>query len=431
MIRFALIAMVAVAGGCKVDNELSCQRPENADRPECRDAGGGDDDGPDAAACSNSDQCNGGVCKLPEGVCVECLVNADCKGSAEPHCDTASNTCGACKQHADCDSNACLDTGECAAETDIAYVVSNGSGTACSKAMPCTLDQAVTLARPIIKVNASGQPAILSNKLTLQSVSLTILADPGAVIAAATTLLDRMFDIRGAGATVAMFDIRIRGTVGGGDIVGFSSIDAAEVLRLERVIFESAGAAGLRTSQGGTVFVDRSVFFNNNQGGAIFNGSVATVRNSVFAANGNETSGNTGGVQIIGPGAGTIFEFNTVADNVSLTGSTQVSCNGGFAMTNNIIVGTDKPTFSALCTYSFSLFDAGAPVGNGNNNNLNGAPAFVSTSPTSPMFYRIGAASAAKDNADPSATLKDDIDGTGTRPTGADMRRDIGADELP
>ena len=56
---------------------------------------GADPKGPGAvptAGCTTKDDCGGLVCSLPDGICVECLVDHDCKDKAKT-CDPKTLTC--------------------------------------------------------------------------------------------------------------------------------------------------------------------------------------------------------------------------------------------------------------------------------------------------------------------------------------------------
>jgi hypothetical protein len=88
------------------------------------DAGGdGDGDG-GPTACETSVDCGADapVCD-DDGLCVECVVNADCIGDPDaPICDRESRTCQGCAEHSDCGSLVCdRSSGACAAEADVIY----------------------------------------------------------------------------------------------------------------------------------------------------------------------------------------------------------------------------------------------------------------------------------------------------------------------
>src|SRR5438876_505855 len=78
--------------------------------------------------CSGSVPCSTGICS-PDGVCVECVANADCTGATAPICDTTANTCEGCNAHADCTTSHACDfaTGACIDKAMIAYVAAGGT----------------------------------------------------------------------------------------------------------------------------------------------------------------------------------------------------------------------------------------------------------------------------------------------------------------
>jgi hypothetical protein len=62
---------------------------------------GADPKGPGAVStggCTKNDECGDLVCSLPNGVCVECLVDHDCKGKGKT-CDPKTLTCVGCADH--------------------------------------------------------------------------------------------------------------------------------------------------------------------------------------------------------------------------------------------------------------------------------------------------------------------------------------------
>src|SRR5262245_26818724 len=127
------LAVVAVVG-CTKPNPNYCP---GAPDDNCKNI----DAGPDAPMhCTKSEDCTGAtatVCKLPAGVCVECLDRSTCTNANEPVCDPATSSCVACASHADCPaSGACLPEGACADAAQVAYVAPGGTG-ACTFGAPC------------------------------------------------------------------------------------------------------------------------------------------------------------------------------------------------------------------------------------------------------------------------------------------------------
>jgi len=156
------------------------------------------------------------------------------------------------------------------------------------------------------------------------------------------------------------------------------------------------------------------------------------VENSVFARN-------PGGITFTYPDASRPqrFENNTVVDNGSSTmtsGTLDTRClsGAGNGFRNNIVWSsfTPDPTsqVTSNCNHTYSLVYTGTSSAYPGTGNLLGDPAFVRISPSGslPADFHLTAASVARDTADPSNPLADDMDGD-ARP--ANGRADIGADE--
>jgi len=416
MTRIALLGVLGVLAvalaGCKVRNELSCEDPANADRPACT--------GVDAQeTCTGTADCSVGVCKLPDGLCVECVADTDCTAAAKPVCN-AMNTCEACTTHDQCGSKACnFATGECFPETDVAYVDAAGTGDTpdqCLRANPCnTLDKAMATDKPIIKFQGTDPVLVDSEQQVTHDVS--ILADRGA-------RLQRMSSVGpaitvGGGRTVTIQDLEIRGTDDGLAATGAT-------VTLDHVIVLSNPNRGL-TATNSQLVIRRSILAFNTGGGLSIADSTFDISNSLIVANGSNSSA-FGGARFTGIQSGSSFRFNSVADNdsdVAAIAIRGVSCEIGFSATSNIVTNN---ALSGGCMFDHSLFDnstATLPSGEGN---LVGDPRFDQTQLSAARdlrFYRIKDASDAIDHADPGATEKFDIDGD-PRPAG---RADIGADE--
>jgi len=362
--------------------------------------------------------CAEGVCNA--GVCVECVLNQDCADLANPTCDTASHTCRPCGKHADCDSEACLPTGVCVAETNVAYVANPGGGTACTKAAPCaTVNAAVARSTTHIKIEG----AITDPDLTsITGKGVTILADPRATLSRSMT--GPILEVQGDNADVTILDLAIRDGLGsGGDGVVLAGGTAK--LTLERVALIGNGGRGVFAASGGKLTMRQCVVSTNTLGGANVQNIAIEMTNNLFVANGGAGS-STGGLTLA-PNVGSVFQFNTVADNLSSTTTVAtrgINCVLAFAADSNIV------TTNALgpsCTFTSSLFDgvvAGAC-------NRMGDPMFKSVgvaNPTRKDFYRIQAGSLAIDGGAASGATLVDIDGE-PRPGG--NLNDMGADELP
>ena len=410
MIRIALIAVLALVG-CKQANPESCDNP-NSPHPDCRD-GGPDGPGDCDPACTG-----GEVCNPSNDMCVECLSPAQCPSQNEPLCDTSINECVGCTSHDQCASNACLPSGACAAEQEVAYVEAGASGN-CDRLTPCGLLSAgVATGRAIVKINVTTLPVTQTDKVTLTG-PLTIVADPGAKLASTGTA--QILEVKDAGTDVAIYDLELVGSALNNDAITLDS--GTPKLTLERMIIRGVGGRGV-DAQAGEITIRRCVFFDNNAGGAFLDAKF-TVTDSIFVANGDAAL--VSGAARLTPVSGSIFQFNTIADNTSQVATDDgVTCVAPFVGANNIV---SNDTLDTDCTFNFSLFQPTAPA-NGTNNQA-GDPLFTSRNPAdvaTATFYRLMANSPAKDDADPNATLTPDIDGD-VRPRGPGP--DIGADEAP
>jgi hypothetical protein len=101
------------------------------------------------------------------------------------------------------------------------------------------------------------------------------------------------------------------------------------------------------------------------------------------------------------------FEFNTVADNVSQSATNGLSCSGvSFGVSNSIFTNNVINN----CNITWSLTGLSGPPAMGMGNKV-GDPLFVSRTLLDPIFYHIDKMSAARNAADPAATIEKDIDG--------------------
>jgi hypothetical protein len=412
----SLVALVIAFAGCTRANPNYCPgAPDN----NCNNV----DAGPDAPMrCAASDECTQDgalVCKLPDGICVECVDRSTCMKPAEPVCDTTVNECVGCRSHGDCPaSGACLPDGSCADPAQVAYVAANGTGN-CTFGSPCG-----TLALGLMKGTATikmiGPGVIADSTLTTIARAVTIVADRGAVLD--NTVNGPILEVRTSTADVRIYDLEITGGVGADADAIVLGVGMPK-LTLERCLIHHNGGLGINAS-GGTVTVRRSVFAKNDKGGLLLSNTQFDLTNNVIAGNGG-TAADVGGLQLGAP-ATYVFQFNTVADNATRAGAmfNGINCTGPITLSNNIVTG-NKAT--PMCAFEYSLFDPGTAIA---ATNLVGDPAFrniLVDEATSPTFYRIAGASAALDKANAAATIAVDIDGD-VRPQGAG--RDLGADEL-
>lgn len=150
--------------------------------------------------------------------------------------------------HGQCASNACLPDGQCGSDTNVAYVDPAGSGTACTKNMPCvSLQTALKANKPFVKMAGTTK-----ENVTINGQTVIILADPGAKLTSDVAGKD-LFTITG-GSAVSIFDL---------EITGAKSVRSGE---------SDKGGIGLQLDNGtrGSVSLER-VTLSDNFGG--INGS--------------------------------------------------------------------------------------------------------------------------------------------------------------
>jgi len=207
------------------------------------------------------------------------------------------------------------------------------------------------------------------------------------------------------GAALTMYEVEMLDSpIGTVDIVN-ANVDLEQV-----TIHDNQGAQAAVDINGGELTFERSVIYAAS-GGCLRASAKYLIENSFLvgcAAEGFRQAG----LAI----AGSVFQFNTVANN-----GFGAVCAVPVALDDTIFAGNGSasPQIGPLCAASYSLFTDTAPNGTGNISN--GNPAFVANDDDHITFQ-----SDARDKADPAATLMFDFDGE-PRPHGA--ARDIGADE--
>lgn len=362
MKKVLLVWLLALVAACSKDNPYYC---ESAPDHNCAVTA------PDAAASCES---NPLIC-----------------GGATPVC--ANQSCRACVAHSECASDACLPTGACGTDDEVAFVKPGDS-----------IAAAVATGKPYVKLTGALDEAVV-----LTNVNVHFLADPGTTLTRSTS--GAIIDIHGT-SNVAIDDLVIRDGLGNtGHGINIASGESMVSLTLDHVALLDNGGIGVNAGDG-KLTMDRCIVSGNKNGGASI-AAAMDVANSLFVGNGSSTS-IVGGVSLTPRGSGNAFKFNTVADNFSSSGSVSVrGVNCPVPMTVNSTIVTGNAA-SLNCTFEYSL--------------LAGDPKFKATDATSPLapdYYRIGPTSDAIDHADNAATMARDIDGQLRE--GA---RDIGADEF-
>ena len=385
-----------------------------------------------------------------DGVCVECRDTMDCPGE-RPVCELGTGSCVKCRQHEQCESEVCNDTGTCEPEGDIIYVdrsVGADSGACGSKANPCgTIGllegglAKLTGARTTIKVRMGVylESVIVDGGQTVRFVGPATVSPP---------LNTPGFFVRN-GSDVSFDAMNIQDAAGNADADGLRCENFGSALRLRQCQVTANAAGGIQATDC-TVAIDSSVVGDNqgigvsvasseltveasrihrNRGGGLsIRDTEFVIRNNFVVSNGDALGTNFGGVKIDNSGAFTnqVFEFNTVARNASLAAAdssgVECSASGIIVLPNNIVFGgVGAPAVKTLnCSWAYSNVEGGASgIGN-----LDVDPKFVA--PLSGDFH-LAEDSPCRNLADPVAEVPVDIDGD-ARPQG--QRSDIGADEI-
>lgn len=417
-----LLLVAALCAGCKEQYSNWC---ENAPNHNCKNL---DAD----TSCVSNDECAApkSVCDLSGSkMCVQCIApdQISACGGTTPACGD-DHACRACAGHAECESKVCLPDGSCGDGATVAYVAPTGSGTACTKAMPCgTLAAAIATNKPLVKVGAGLVKDTATT--TIDGKTVTILADPGAK-------LDRDGDgpilvVSSANADVKIYDLEITGASGmaGADGVGLVANGGTPKLTLTRVTVSDNKGIGI-SANGGSLTVTRSTITANAGGGISVTGvgTMFDIENNFITFNGvatGPTATQLGGALIQPNTSGSKFTFNTITFNQN-DGSLYragVSCAGSMvAAQGNIIYKNTEGTTTSDATQSGGACQFGTSLVLGST-----AGDLGFKSPTAnPFDFHLTSASPATVVDAAGACTGIDFDGD-MRPIGAAC--DLGADE--
>jgi len=398
--------------------DLSCPGSEVCDTsqapPVCVDQLGSGHGAPDGSMQIDGAVTACGVCDNPT-----------------PVCDTDSTTCRGCYNDAECGSDVCSEwTGTCVAELDALYVRNGGTdaGT-CTRTQPCsTITRALALVdatRFTIKVFdgnyhdafVTSLPFVLSGENDGNNAHVFFKASLGhdhlLEIDGGTSLVEGVILDGGGqetvrvqgGAMVTMFQVEVLDSPLGAIDMSASSVDLEQV-----EVHDSQGTEAAINQTDGQLELESSVVYTVG-GACVKTQGAYLVENSFLVG-----CTGPGFVEAGALAAVQVFQFNTVANN-----GTGATCATPTAIKNTIFAtnGATTPQVTPLCAPTYSLFTDVAPSGTGNISS--GNPAFVVS-----VDDHITGQSAARDKADPAATLTFDYDGE-ARPHG--IASDIGADE--
>jgi hypothetical protein len=342
------------------------------------------------------------------GTMPACQINSDCHDANNPVCDqgtgSAHDTCRPCELNSECATNACLASGQCVEADQIAYVLSTGSGAACSMAVPCASISSAIELEPYVRILDSITESLAITK------TVTLIGDTGVVLTPQTANAP-VVSATGAAANVTLSRLEITGaTMALGDGV---SASGGATLDLDRVDIHDNGHMGVN-SLAATLAIDRSFIHVNSYGGIDVLESTYAIQNTIVAGNGNGAGTEIGGVAFA-QSTGTMI-FSTIASNVGNATVTGITCDGTIDFADDIVYSNAGTQASSGCTFTFSDVQGGSTTGG----NMDMPPMLDST-------YHLMSSSPVINQADVNATVPLDIDSQ-HRPQGS--VRDMGADEF-
>jgi hypothetical protein len=374
--------------------------------------------------------------------CVQCRPGAevdDCTTAAAPICDPDSSMCRGCEAHAECDSSVCdLGTGQCVAESAIAYVATTGVDTA-----PCSLtERCRTITRALATLGPGKRTILLAageygipGADTMGTETVTITASTASRfvflaqgnVGLARTSAGPLLQISGL-ADVTLEGIRLHDALGSdvGDGIRCVPQDGnAPTLTLRRMTIEQNAGQGVDATEC-NVTIERSTIARNNGGGVSLTTGTFSITNTFIVRNGGN-SALVGGALLSStvPGANR-FDFNTVSDNLCIDRQAGgVQCVAiGLVASSNLVWSNDSqmaPQISGSCDWVYSDIGPQDPVEPGTGN-VSLEPSFVAALTN----YHLQATSMVRERGDPDTTLTVDFDGDPR----ANGQPDIGADEV-
>lgn len=225
---------------------------------------------PDAGPmqCQSSIDCSAptAICDTTVGQCVQCTVTEHSACTGETPLCSVEDTCQACSAHSQCSSNVCLPDGSCSVENsaDVAYVTAGAPSTNfnCTKTDPCsTITAGLATKRPYIKVSGT-----LYEQVSFSDQTVTILAEPGAVLSGATTTAGSIITVAG-NSKLTVYDLEISGAKSTADGDGILMPGGSTVnLSLNRVKVLNNSRRGIY-ALGGAISISQSTISNNQVDG--------------------------------------------------------------------------------------------------------------------------------------------------------------------
>ena len=355
-----------------------------------------------ATHCTADEQCAAPTpfCDTTSETCQQCQVDPDCPAD-QPVC--AAGSCQICRDDSEC-SDACLPDGSCADPARIVHAAPSGGGTACSAAVPCDLDTAVSrlsAATDIVELAPGVYPRatalVLGTSATLDGDGATLRSTT------ATAVID-----------VEAGDVTLIGlAIDGNAMAGAICRQGGKLALVRAQVTGSAPAVSAACA----LTIDRSTIASNP-------GDAIDVTAGPVAITNSFVTGNASGVSLVGVATGTIAD-TTIANNAGAPPPAMpvgLSCDSAGVVVENDIIYNNP--ISGACTASYCDVDA-AFVGLGASD-VTLDPMFVSP----PASYHLAPASPVRGLGDPASTIDIDFDGE-PRPQPVGTPPDLGADEIP
>jgi hypothetical protein len=333
-----VLILALVVAGCETQSAKYCLlHPQDTFNCGYTDAGA------DAArACTADPDClpTDPRCDTDSHTCVQCLSSVDCTQPQATICNVETHTCQGCLANSDCPSQACLPSGMCGTDANVAYVdpTAPAGNMMCTLAAPCaTIAKALATKRPFIKLHGAISEVVALGK----NVVVAFLGDPGTSLTRPNNgAIFAFMD----GDVVDVYDIELIGAA----MINVAAVAAMDVFRLHHVRIHDCGITAI-TTNGGTFGLARSRLFSNPGGALVLGGPTQfAITNNFIVQNGSTgLNAAAGGVAINVMTAGfNQFTFNTIADNhVKGSGGNVggIACaTAGLVVPDNLIVHNDK-----------------------------------------------------------------------------------------
>ena len=415
--RVLILALLALAG-CLKKSKLYCEM-HATDLENCGYLDAGIDARPTCAGdpdCASSP--GAPYCELGTGFCVECYLPEHCAANPEKKfCDLETFRCASCREHADCTSAVCLDTGVCGDDSNVAYVdpMADPANMQCTFAAKCqTIADALATMRPYIKLQgAIVEPVDLSDRM------VTFLAEPGTTWSRSNGGVVLKIT---AGSEVSAYDVTILGMGDQG-----ISVESGSTARLTHITVTGCNTKDKPAIDvlDSTLVLTQSTLVGNLGGGLRTDAMTTFNVTNTFLVRNGKTDGMFGGAKLGATTSGVNkFEMNTIVDNIAGTGNVAgLFCAGAVPAPNNIIA---RNVAGAAVTTPANVPALGGCTTTGSIilddvTNLR----FKMPDGTGPWDYHIDPGSMAIDGI-ATSSIANDVDGD-ARPY--NMRYDVGADE--